>query len=231
MNNMTIQSEINMIEKVNAKKIGDFIGQYAIDLYGIANLNEFNSTSNSSHTLSDQVIKNYKYAIVIGSKLRNKGEIVNGTDTALFLEEVAFKLMLHIIEKEKHSALIIHTEDEFDPVNRKGIMSLKALAKCAGLGWQGRSLLIISPKYGPLHRIIAILTDMPLIANRSILNQCGECYLCIEKCPTNALKIATLFDHPENREDILDILKCKGDQGCKICINVCPWIKEKDTIN
>lgn len=137
--------------------------------------------------------------------------------------------MLHLIEKEKHAALIIHTEDEFDPLNRKGMMSLKALTKGAGLGWQGRSLLIVSPKFGPLHRLIAILTDMPLIANNQLLNQCGDCYLCIEKCPTNALKFSKFIDYPMKREDVIDITKCNGDDGCKICLNVCPWYNKKES--
>lgn len=217
-----------IVEKENAERISTFISHFGVDLFGITSLDKFKNGQDLIPSLTAQIIKNFEYAIVLGAKLNKTGNKVSGTDTALFLEEVAFKLMLHIIEKERHTALIIHTEDEFDPLNRKGMMSLKALAKCAGLGWQGRSLLVISPKYGPLHRLIAILTDMPLIANNYILNQCGDCYLCIEKCPTNALKLSKFIDYPMNREDIIDIIKCNGDDGCKICINVCPWYNKKE---
>lgn len=107
-------------------------------------------------------------------------------------------------------------------------MSLKILAKTAGLGWQGRSLLIISPEYGPLHRLIAILTDMPLQINQVIKNECGTCRKCIETYPQNALTFLAFNDHPSYREDVLDIKNCLGDNGCLVCILSCPWLKKPE---
>ena len=136
--------------------------------------------------------------------------------TKLLYELAMFRNILH---------LIVHTEDEFDPTNRIGLMSLKVLAKAAGLGWQGRSLLIVSPRYGPIHRWIAILTNMDLHDDEPIPNQCGDCSLCIDKCPQGVLTLAPFDDHPERREDVLDIGLCKGDDGCRVCLVVCPWAK------
>jgi len=223
---MTDQSNVQDIEKENTERICSYISQFDVDIFGIANLNEFKLNSSSIPTFTNHILKSFSYAIVFGAQYGKLGKKASGNDVSMFLEKIAFDLMLYIIEKEKHSALIIHTEDEIDPVNRFGVLSLKALAKSAGLGWQGRSLLIISPKYGPIHRSIAILTDMPLIADNSIINQCGDCRLCLNKCPANALKLSNFEDHPEKREDILDITKCYGDEGCKICIIICPWLKE-----
>ena len=91
---------------------------------------------------------------------------VEGIETAISdIEKAALEIM-SFLEGCGYPSLIIHTEDEFDPINRIGLLSLKVLAKEAGLGWQGRSLLIVSPEYGPIHRLIAILTNIPLIANR-----------------------------------------------------------------
>mgnify|MGYP002397716776 CR=1 FL=1 len=221
-------SEIPLsIEKENTNKMFSYINQYNIDLFGIADLNEFKNNTSTISPFINNVMESFKYAIVIGAQYGKLGKKVGGNDTSMFLEKVAFELMLHLIEKEKHSALIIHTEDEFDPINRLGLLSLKALAKAAGIGWQGRSLLIVSPKYGPIHRSIAVLTDMPLIANNTLKNECGNCFLCVDKCPTDALKYSKFEDHPERREDVLDIAKCNGDNGCKVCIVVCPWLKKK----
>jgi epoxyqueuosine reductase len=228
---MANEYDIHLVAKENTKKIGNFISKFDVDIFGITNLNEFKDKSNIISNFHSQVLKNFNFAIVLGYASMKTGKKFNGTDISLFLEDVALRLTLHLIEKEKHSALIIHTEDEMDPVNCYGLLSLKALAKAAGLGWQGRSLLIISPKFGPLYRLIAILTDLPLIADIPILNQCGECQACIEKCPTGALKMSDFIDHPEKREDVLNILKCNGDEGCKICINVCPWIKGNKVFN
>ena len=117
----------------------------------------------------------------------------------------------------------------FDPINRLGFISLKLLAKAAGLGWQGRSLLVISPEYGPFHRLIAILTDLPLQANEAIKNRCGDCRKCIEACPQNALTFVAFNDHPSCREDVLDIQSCLGDNGCLVCILSCPLLKSLNT--
>ena len=164
----------------------------------------------------------YNY-IVLGIPQNHAGKQLDDTGASLLLEEAAFGLMVYLNDVEKHSALIIHTDDEIEPLERLGLLSLKSLAKAAGLGWQGRSSLIISPEYGPLYRIIAILTDLQLVESNLILNQCGKCTLCVVKCPTNALILSKNTNYSENREDVLDIDKCKGDEGCKICIEVCPW--------
>ncbi len=222
---MIHQGNIIDIKKQNTQKIYQYIAPFNIDLIGIASLAAFKNDPDSNSTFTNDIIQPYHYAIVIGAQYGKLGKKINGMETSLFLEKIALDLMCHIVEKEKSKALIIHTEDEINAIDRKGILSLKALAKAAGLGWQGRSLLIVSPKYGPIHRLIAILTNMPLDESNPITNQCEDCYLCIEKCPVNALKNSKFEDHPAKREDILDISKCNGDNGCNICIQVCPWIK------
>jgi epoxyqueuosine reductase len=132
------------------------------------------------------------------------------------------------LEQRGEPALVIHTEDEFDPRQRIGLLSLKVLAKGAGLGWQGRSLLIVNPEYGPVHRWIAVLTNMELQADRPIPNRCGECSVCVDKCPKGALTLVSFDDHPDRREDVLDIQACLGDEGCTVCLVVCPWAKAGD---
>lgn len=45
---------------------------------------------------------------MLGAKLNKSGNKVSGTAMSLFLEEVALKLMLHLIEKEKYACLVIN---------------------------------------------------------------------------------------------------------------------------
>ena len=163
----------------------------------------------------------YRFAVVMGVHLGKK----SANEMNLFMEKAALETMSYL-EGKGHNVLIIHPEDEFDPINRMGLISLKALAKGAGLGWQGRSLLIISPVVGPIHRCIAVLTNMELLADESLPNMCGDCSLCVDQCPHHALKLVQFDDHPDHREDVLDIHACKGDEGCKVCLVVCPWIKQ-----
>ena len=214
--------EKKIIEAENLRK---YIKKLEIDTYGIADMNLLKEMETGLPTDLKKFLNMFPYAIVLGAQYGKLGKKASGDENALFLENAAFSIMSYL-ENKDYNHLIIHTEDEFDPINRLGFMSLKILAKTAGLGWQGRSLLIISPEYGPLHRLIAILTDMPLQINQAINNECATCRKCIEACPQNALTFVDFNDHPSCREDVLDIKTCLGDNGCLVCILSCPWLKK-----
>jgi epoxyqueuosine reductase QueG len=110
----------------------------------------------------------------------------------------------------------------------------KAFARAAGLGWIGKNLLLITPKYGPRIRLATILTDILLKPGKPIKNQCGNCTKCIEACPSGALKPSNFEEYPARREDAFDAEKCYtrlkkisrlpniGAEICGMCIKVCP---------
>ncbi|MFX1364803.1 MAG: 4Fe-4S dicluster domain-containing protein [Promethearchaeota archaeon] len=214
--------EQKIIETENLRK---YIKELGIVTYGVADMHLLKEIDTGLPIDLKNFINTFPYAIVLGAQYGKFGKKASGGKIALFLEEAAFSIMEYL-ENKGYKQLIIHTEDEFDPINRKGFMSLKILAKTAGLGWQGRSLLIISPEYGPLHRLIAILTDLPLQVNHAIKNECGDCRKCIEACPQNALTFNAFNDHPKHRENVLDIKTCLGDNGCLVCLLSCPWLKQ-----
>ena len=194
-------------KKIETENLKKYIKKLGIDIYGVADMHLLKEMETGLPTDLKKFSDMFPYAIVLGAQYGKLGKKASGNKTALFLEEAAFSIMEYL-ENRGYRQLIIHTEDEFDPINRLGFISLKILAKTAGLGWQGRSLLIISPEYGPLHRLIAILTDMPLQVNQSIKNDCGNCRKCIEACPQNALTFIAFNDHPSFRENVLDIKTC-----------------------
>lgn len=202
-----------------------FVRSLGVDLVGIADLRLLEGMPYGLSSTPDGFLQHYQFAIVLGAQLYKLNKNISGTEVNLYLEKAALDVISYLEKKDYH-ALIIHPEDEFDSILRKGLLSLKVLAKTAGLGWQGRSLLIISPEYGPIHRWIAVLTNMNLVADKPIPNQCGNCSVCIDKCPHNALSFVPFEDHPEQREDVLDIRACKGDDGCIVCLVVCPWAKQ-----
>jgi epoxyqueuosine reductase len=193
-----------------------------IDLAGIADLRLLVGMPYGITFDSASLLERYSYAIVMGAQLGKLGNKASGKEMSLLMEKAATEVV-SLLEKRGYRALTIHTEDEFDPIERMGFISLKVLAKGAGLGWQGRSLLIVSPQYGPIHRLVAVLTNMDLQADTPISNQCGDCSICIRKCPTGALTLVRFEDHPKSREDVLDIGVCLGDDGCKVCLVTCPW--------
>jgi epoxyqueuosine reductase QueG len=212
------------------EKLKSFARSRGVDLVGIADLGMLEGMPVGTAPDPAGFLRKYPYAIVLGAQLDKLGKKASGTEVSLYLEKAALEVMAYLEEKD-HRVLIVHTEDEFDPVNRLGLLSLKVLAKAAGLGWQGRSLLIVSPEYGPIHRWIAVLTTMELQADSPIPNRCGDCSVCVDQCPQGALTLVPFEDHPDHREDVLDISLCRGCDGCKVCLIVCPWTRAARALN
>ena len=71
---------------------------------------------------------------------------------------------------------------------------------------------------------MTILTDMPLITNKSIDQDCGKCHKCIEACPAQAIKEKPEdFLHLQCFEKLKEFQK-KGYVGqyiCGVCIKAC----------
>lgn len=197
-------------------------GKLGVDLFGVAGLERLQGVPVGQGGDPAGLTGKFRYAIVLGAQLHKLGKQATGADLDLFLEKASLRISANLEKKNDH-ALIIHPEDEIDPARRLGLLSLKLLAKAAGLGWQGRSLLIVSPEYGPVHRWIALLTNLDLEPGAPLENQCGDCTICVDMCPQQALKYVAFADHPGRREDVLDITACKGDDSCLVCLEVCPW--------
>ncbi|WP_456468063.1 hypothetical protein [Archaeoglobus sp.] len=86
-------------------------------------------------------------------------------------------------------------------------ISLKAIARAAGVGWIGRNLLLITPESGPRVILASILTDMPLEAGTPAENRCGTCRECIENCIVGALRDSDFKSYPVG-EEVFDVEKC-----------------------
>lgn len=112
----------------------------------------------------------------------------------------------------------------------------KAVARAAGLGWFGKSLLIVNPEIGPKFRHASIVTNMPLTPDTPLKSKCGTCEECVRACPAKAIKGLSFDGVPPAREEVLDFPKCRdklwlefknipgiGYPICGVCIAVCPW--------
>jgi epoxyqueuosine reductase len=221
LEDITINSEQHIAHSTNRLKA--FIHNLGIDIVGIASLTELVNMPVGLNIDLWDLFKRYPFAIVLGAQYGKLGRRASGDETAIYLEKITYEIMGYL-ENRLHQHLVIHPEDEYDTDNRMGLLSLKVLAKQAGLGWQGRSLLIVSQDYGPIHRLIGILTNMPLIPNEPIQNQCGKCQNCIDNCVRHSLTICQYDDHPHSREEVLDVQACLGDDGCMVCILKCPYL-------
>jgi len=123
-----------------------------------------------------------------------------------------------------------------DEENWYAAISHKAVARMAGLGWQGKNLLLITPKYGSRVRLVTVLTKAPLDVDGPIKNRCGECSACQDACPAQAIKGVSTESHYKSRNEAMHFSRCKekvvgefakipevGVPICGICIKVCPF--------
>lgn len=103
----------------------------------------------------------------------------------------------------------------------------KTVATRAGIGWVGKSNLLVTERYGSMIRLAAVLTDAPLTAAEPINeSKCGDCRLCVDACPAGALT-GKLWDVAVSRDEILDTSACsamavsRSIQGFGVPIELC----------
>jgi epoxyqueuosine reductase len=127
------------------------------------------------------------------------------------------------------------TTDKFDPVSLSTRTQHKTIATRAGLGWIGKSALLITKEYGPAVRIGSVFTDAEVETGEPVdVSYCGDCHQCVVRCPAKAIN-GHNWCLGDPREAMYDAFVCRdmakklsGKQGivstiCGICINACPW--------
>lgn len=105
-----------------------------------------------------------------------------------------------------------------------GHMSHKKLAWAAGLGWAGRSSLLVNPKYGSQVRYISVLTDFPFVHGNPIEDDCGSCRKCAAVCPAGAINNSIDdFDLDACFQKLTQFSKISfiGQHVCGICVKAC----------
>ncbi len=140
-----------------------------------------------------------------------------------------------LIQKEGYSALPVPASERYDDGNIAAVFSHKLAASQAGLGWIGKSCLLVTPKSGPRVRWATVLTDAPLeVTDKPLSVQCGDCTECVDICPVNAFT-GKLFRENEPREVRYDARKCEeylsSDDAnwnvCGLCVYICPHGRNK----
>jgi epoxyqueuosine reductase QueG len=141
-----------------------------------------------------------------------------------------------ILARAGHRAEAVRaTTEKFDPDSLSTRVQHKTIATRAGLGWIGKSALLITEEYGPAVRLASVLTDADIETCEPIISsRCGECHECVDRCPAGAIA-GPNWTPGDPREAVYDAFTCletarrlSGRQAinstiCGICINACPW--------
>ncbi|MGE4352895.1 MAG: 4Fe-4S double cluster binding domain-containing protein [Oscillospiraceae bacterium] len=115
----------------------------------------------------------------------------------------------------------------------------KSIAIRAGLGWIGKSCLLVTPEYGGALRLSSLVTNAPLSCAEPILkSRCGTCNVCRDICPYDAIKGVT-WEQGKSRDEMFDFEKCRSGTAercldvigvrmtiCGKCFVFCPYTRK-----
>nr|WP_319377105.1 4Fe-4S double cluster binding domain-containing protein [uncultured Methanoregula sp.] len=213
------------------------------DYYGVADLV---SARNFIHAQGGERVSRYPRGIVVGIRLQDSvvdllpekdkaGAILYRHTTYdvvnIALDQVALRLA-NLLQRKGYHAFPVPASKRTSDEQICGIISQKLAAHMAGLGWIGKSCLLVTPDHGPRVRWVTVLTDAPLEPTGSPVEpRCGECTACVDICPVHAFTGRT-FSPDEPREARFDAAACEryfkerekndGVATCGLCVWVCP---------
>ena len=146
---------------------------------------------------------------------------------AQFLREAGYDVREYTTDKVVRSA------------DSRTTLPHKSVAIRAGLGWIGKSCLLVTPQYGGALRLSSMVTNAPLpVAEPIFESRCGGCTKCRDVCPYEALKGVT-WTKGEEREELFDYGKCAAGSSarcrevigvdmtiCGKCFVFCPYTRK-----
>jgi epoxyqueuosine reductase QueG len=220
-----------------------------VDYIGFADLTKYEKKL--AH-FGGEIVKGYKYGISIGIALPNSivDFLSNRNDSNIASEykihcynsindrlNLIASKVASFLNQQGCQSLPIPAAERTNEDEAIPTVSHKMIAHIAGLGWIGKSCLLVTLKHGPRVRFISVLTNAPINGIDNPLEQrCNDCQECMKICPAHAIK-GINYKSDSVREDRLDFMRCqeyfylmkkttKWDV-CGMCLYICPYGRKK----
>ena len=176
--------------------------------------------------IKDKFIQ-YPFTIVLTMEMSNEiietdpgADAKDLNDTAYVRAAILTTKLSDFLRKNGYATEIAH------PMG--GIVNFSALGQKAGLGYIGKSGLLITPELGPRLKVSAIfvsIANLPLKEDNEhawIPEYCDKCSKCVKACPHEALiEKETCCGGKEVKLLKKNCIGCS--QGCTYCIEACPF--------
>lgn len=205
------------------------------DLCGIASINRFVNLPPLSNP--KDILKTANSVIVIAKKFLRSSINLNSTipytiirnHLSKEIDEITIGLSYFI---EAHNYIAFPT-GAIEPCNFNknllktvGLISLKNAAYLAGLGVIGKNTLLITPEFGNMVWLGAVITSLELEPDPILeKNPCHKnCKICIDNCPVKALDGSKFMD----QQKCWDFAFGESEEGewrikCFKCRQICPF--------
>ncbi|WP_323704441.1 tRNA epoxyqueuosine(34) reductase QueG [Mammaliicoccus sp. Dog046] len=177
-------------------------------------------------------------AIAVGypNKLKDAPRSVKGDRRGIFAR-ASWGQDYHTIMRNRLDKLALFLQEKVPDVEIKsmvdtGVLSDRAVAERAGLGFAGKNGFVINESLGTWSYLGEMLVSIPFKPDDPVMDSCGDCNICVDRCPTGAL----VGNGQLNSQKCISFLtQTKGylkDEyrykignrlyGCDTCQQVCP---------
>lgn len=214
------------------KEIKAYAENQEIDIFGIADVKMINEHARKGRRPQD-FYPSAKAVLIFGCGMADpfsRGWVYNGTGGAYFsltsseLENRKWKLMAFLRNAGYQS---FGGEMHGGGMLESGLR-MANIAERIGIGYIGKSNLLITEKYGPRQNLHFLATDAPLLPDSGqVENQCGSCRVCQEFCTSGAIMGDGYF-HARQCEAVINCGPNKihytryVNTDCDMCLRMCP---------
>lgn len=191
--------------------------------------------------LLDEAESILSIAVAYPSKMENPPKGTKSERRGIFCR-ASWGVDYHTVLREKLSLLEDYIKERVPQAHCRSMVDTgelvdRAVAERAGIGWSAKNCSIITPEFGSYVYLGEMITNIPFAPDRPMEDECGDCTLCLDACPTGALIqggqlnaqrcIAFLT---QTKQSVPEEFRAKiGNRvyGCDTCQTICPKNKRK----
>lgn len=206
------------------QKIREFLKHYNTDIIGFCAIPDNTELLEIKEPLPRAVVFGFPLAKSILHTIKDRPTLIykhHYKTINWILDQTAYHCA-RFIENMGKKAIPIPASQLINWESHKGHISHRTLGQAAGLGYIGRSGLLIHPDYGAQVRYVSILTDLEFEPDNKSDGSCGECQKCISACPAKAIS-ETGVDIRRCYEKLCEFARIRGigQHICGVCVRVC----------
>ncbi|MDQ0351615.1 epoxyqueuosine reductase [Alkalibacillus filiformis] len=130
-------------------------------------------------------------ALAYPSKMKDAPKSKKGDRRGIFAR-ASWGKDYHDVLREKLNLIGQFLEEKVEGAHFKAMVDTgelhdRAVAERAGIGFVGKNCNLITEEYGSWVYLGEIITNIPFEPDEPIEEGCGDCNICVDKCPTGAL--------------------------------------------